>query len=319
MQKTITKETYQRMRRWIYRYAFHIDLTLFQFHIENGTKEEVVKALSFYQNEDGGFVSFDPDCWNPNSSPLATLSAYDTLKEIGITDKNHEMVKAMINYMSQCEYCTEQGCYWSIPSNNKYPSQAYFLFPHAPWHPEDWPAEGYVNGKYVDFVLTYYTEDSPMYQKIRKVIDYRISNLQKYQEFCSFTCDMEQEIETNDWLNLFEALEKHQIMSRDECDILQNQLLAMTKEYAQPSVYESMIRQLKEKESISTYGYLTDDILDEMIDSICINRDWSEDGLLCNNPEERVKELTCIGNIMWPIVELINKLAKLKRHHRIEG
>lgn len=146
-----------------------------------------------------------------------------------------------------------------------------------------------------------------------------LSNLQKYQEFCSFTCDMEQEIETNDWLNLFEALEKHQIMSRDECDILQNQLLAMTKEYAQPSVYESMIRQLKEKESISTYGYLTDDILDEMIDSICINRDWSEDGLLCNNPEERVKELTCIGNIMWPIVELINKLAKLKRHHRIEG
>lgn len=316
--RKVSQEDYQRMRRWIYRFAFHIDLTLFQYYMENGSKEEVVKVLSFYQNQDGGFTSFDPDCWNPESAPVPTMSAYNTLKQLEITEKDNPMIQAMIEYISHCDYFTEKGAYWSIPSNNHYPSASYFLFPHAPWHPDEWPAEGYINGSYVDFVLTYFSEDSPMYQKILKVIEYRLQNVSMYQKFCSFTSVIEQEIEANDWLTLFDALEKHNMKSKEECDSLRNQVITIVRQYADPSVNESITRRMKETEAMETTGQLTEELLDEMVDSICLNRDWSEGGLRCDNPEERLKSLTCIGNIMWPIVELIDKLAKLKKHNRIE-
>ena len=63
---------------------------------------------------------------------------------------------------------------------------------------------------------------------------------------------------------------------------------------------------------------LTEELLDDMVDSICLNRDWSEGGLVYENPEERLSQLTCIGTIMWPIVELVDKLGKLRKYHRIE-
>ncbi|HWT76333.1 MAG TPA: hypothetical protein VN258_16675 [Mobilitalea sp.] len=316
--KKLSKESYQRMRAWIYRYAFHVDLTTFQFFLEGGSNEAVVQALSFYQNKDGGFVSFDPDCWNPNSSPLATLSAYKTLRDVGIADKNHPMIKSMTRYIENCEYCTDKGCFWSIPSNNQYPCQPFYLYPHAPWHPADWSAECYTNGSYVDFALTYFDKGSPMYDKIQSVIDYRISIMSQYKEFCSFTYDIEQEIEANDWLEFILSLEKHGIKSKKECEELQNNLLDIIREYAKPSVYKTVTNRIKEREVIETYGYITDDILDEIIDSISNSRDWSENGLQCDNPEERLKEITCVGNLLWPIVELIDKLRKLKQYNRIE-
>ena len=286
--------------------------------MENGSKEAVVEALSFYQNQDGGFTSFDPDCWNPESAPVATLSAYNTLKQLEISEKEHPMIQGIIEYISKCDYFTEKGAYWSIPSNNHYPSASYFLFPHAPWHPNEWPAEGYINGGYVDFVLAYFEEDSAMYQKILKVIEYRLKNVSMYQDFCSFACDIEQEIEANDWLNQFDALERHNIKSKEECDSLWNQFVDIVRQYSKPSVNESIERRIQEKEAMEANGQLSEELLDDMMDSICLNRDWSEGGLICDNPEERLNQLTCIGNIMWPMIELIDKLGKLKKHNRIE-
>lgn len=316
--KVITAENYQRMRSWIYRYAFNVDLATFRYFMEDGTQEEVVKALSFYQNEDGGFIGFDPDCWNPNSSPLGTLSAYDTLKSVGITDKSHPMIQSMIHYIENCDYCTEKGCYWSIPSNNHYPSQSYFLYPHAPWHPDEWPAEGYINGKYVDFILTYFEKETKMYQKILKVIAFRISFMDRLSEFCSFTSEIEQNIEADDWLTFINALEKHGIKSKNECVQLREKLMNLLKEHSMENVFSNMEKQIKEAEAVQNTGSIPEDILDEMVDDISINRYWSKDGLVCDNPEEKLDEMTRVYNLMWPIVELIDKLEKLKRYDRIE-
>ncbi len=316
--KKLSKENYKQMVRWIYRYAFHIDLTTFQFFLEDGSSDNVVKALSFYQNEDGGFLSFDPDCWNPNSSPVSTLIAYKTLREVGIADKNHPMLQSIIAYIRNCEYCTDKGCYWSIPSNNQYPCESYYLYPHAPWHPVDWPAESYTNGIYVDFVLTYFEKESFMYEKILNVIDYRIAILEKYIEFCSFTSGIEQTMEANDWLDFIYAIEKHGQKTKEECQLLKENLLEMVKNNAKPEVYQPVLNRAKERDEIETRGYIPDDILDEIVDSISDNRDWSKNGLICDNPEKRIKELTNIGYLMWPIIELIDKLKKLKQHQRIE-
>lgn len=48
----------------------------------------MLNALGFYQNEDGGFGNgLEADFLNPNSSPMATWAATETLREIGLTDK----------------------------------------------------------------------------------------------------------------------------------------------------------------------------------------------------------------------------------------
>ncbi|HKM33842.1 MAG TPA: hypothetical protein VJY54_03765, partial [Lachnospiraceae bacterium] len=197
-------------------------------------------------------------------------------------------------------------------------SQSYFLYPHAPWHPADWPAEGYINGKYVDFVLTYFDKDTEMYRKILRVIAFRISFMDRLGEFCSFTSEIEQNIEAGDWLTFINALEKHGFKSESECTKLKEKLMTLLKEYGNENVYHNMEEQIREEEAVLNTGNIPEDILDEMVDDICSSRYWSKDGLVCNNSEEKIKEMTCVSSLMWPIVELVEKLEKLKRHNRLE-
>ena len=58
--------TFKKAREFMYRNARPLDLARFQYHFENGSKEAVINALSYYQNEDGGFGhAVEADCWNP--------------------------------------------------------------------------------------------------------------------------------------------------------------------------------------------------------------------------------------------------------------
>lgn len=316
--KRVSKNDYTRMQAWIYRYAFNINLVKFQFFFEHGSEDDVVRALSYFQNKDGGFISFDPDCWNQNSSPVATFSAYDLLKDIGLTDKNHPMIQGMIRYFENCEYCTDKGCFWSIPSNNHYPCEQYYLYPTAPWHAKGWPAENYINGKYVNFVLRYFEKDSLMYQKILKVIDYRIQFMVRLKEFYSFTNDIEQWMETEDWIRLIRTLKEYGMRSCEECELLEEQLLNLVKSYAKPSTYENALKLVKKLDLKENGEELSSDMLDEMVDSICKNQAWCEDGLRCENPVEKLKEKAHVGYIFWPIFDLIDKLVLLKKYGRIE-
>ncbi|MFA6693930.1 MAG: hypothetical protein WCS44_03750, partial [Bacillota bacterium] len=68
-----TKEIYLKARNFVYRNARPLDLALWKYHFEAGGSDAVVEALSHYQNLDGGFGhALEPDCWNPNSSPIQT-------------------------------------------------------------------------------------------------------------------------------------------------------------------------------------------------------------------------------------------------------
>ena len=73
---------------------------------ENGSKEEVLKALSVYQNEDGGFGSaLEPDCWNPNSAPVQTWVATEIIREIELDDQEdqeHPVIQGILKYLSSC-------------------------------------------------------------------------------------------------------------------------------------------------------------------------------------------------------------------------
>lgn len=120
------KEQFEIIKKWMYRNARPLDIARWKYYFENGNKEDVLVALSAYQNTDGGFAySLEADSWNPNSSPIQTWCATEILYELGITDKDNKIVKGILSYLdSKKDF---QNGYWfaEIPTNNDYP--------HAQW------------------------------------------------------------------------------------------------------------------------------------------------------------------------------------------
>lgn len=124
--KRLSKSAYKEVRTWIYRNARPLELALWQFCFEGGTREHVMEMLGFYQNEDGGFGNaVEPDCWNTESSPYAVLVVTGMLRRIGFTDSNHPILRGMLQYLDSGAHVSEDGWNFSIPSNDAYP--------RAPW------------------------------------------------------------------------------------------------------------------------------------------------------------------------------------------
>ncbi len=117
---------YLKIRNWIYRNARPVDLARWEYHFEEGSKDDVIEMLSFYQNEDGGFGNaLEPDSWNPNSTPITTNTAVEILREIGHDNRKHPMIVDMLEYLESTHGKKDHKWLFSLPENNKYP--------HAPW------------------------------------------------------------------------------------------------------------------------------------------------------------------------------------------
>ena len=120
------EQVYKAAREFIYRNARPLDLARWQYLFENGSKAEVLNALSFYQNEDGGFGhALEADSWNSHSSPIQTWTATEILREIDFTDNSHPIISGILNYFESGQSFEGKFWYNTIKSNNDYP--------HAPW------------------------------------------------------------------------------------------------------------------------------------------------------------------------------------------
>lgn len=118
--------TFLKAKEFMYRNARPLDLARFQYHFENGSKEAVINALSYYQNEDGGFGhAVEADCWNPNSIPLHSNTASDIIREIDFEDANHPVMQGLLKWYGSGEHFNGKTWAITVPSNNEYP--------HAPW------------------------------------------------------------------------------------------------------------------------------------------------------------------------------------------
>lgn len=125
------KIKYDLIRNWMYRNARPLDLARWRFHFEEGTAEEVISMLAFYQNPDGGFGhALEADSWNPQSTPITTNTAVEILREIGHKDRKHPMILSMLRYLESGHGKISRKWLFSMPENNRYP--------HAPW----WEAQG---------------------------------------------------------------------------------------------------------------------------------------------------------------------------------
>lgn len=117
---------YKKARNFIYKNARPLDIARWKYLFEGSSKEDILSALEVYQNDDGGFGhALEPDCWNPDSSPIQTWVATEIIREIGLEDKRHPVVQGILRYLSSGK--DFDGHTWAntIISNND--------APHAPW------------------------------------------------------------------------------------------------------------------------------------------------------------------------------------------
>lgn len=164
--KKLSKQSFEEIRLWIHRNAREIDLAIWQYEFENGSKEAVLSALSHYQNDDGGFGNaLEPDNWNLNSSPYATMIAINKLKNINFKDINHTIMQGILRFLGSGKHCVENGWLFSIQTNND--------FPHAPWlnyDPNEQPHIG-VTTELVCFLLEFTKSDFSLYLKASSLTD----------------------------------------------------------------------------------------------------------------------------------------------------
>lgn len=154
---------FTKAREFIYRNARPLDLSLWRYFFEDGSKEDVMGILAFYQNSDGGFGhALEADVWNPNSIPMGTWKATEILANIGCTDARHPLVKGILAYLDSengFDQDTQQWTY-TLPSNNDYP--------HAIWwehmkNPGDFNPNP--NAALAGFIIAYADKSSALYKK----------------------------------------------------------------------------------------------------------------------------------------------------------
>jgi hypothetical protein len=102
-----------------------IERRLFEFHFGNGDKNGVFHAVYAYRNPDGGFGhGMEPDTASPESQPLFSIMALETLDEVRYLTK--EMI--LKDFMPYFESITTEkgGIPWMLRPKSDYPCEGHF-------------------------------------------------------------------------------------------------------------------------------------------------------------------------------------------------
>ena len=102
-----------------------IERRLFQYHFENDSSEGVYHSIYAYRNSDGGFGhGMEPDTASPESQPLFTIMALETLDEVGYLTK--EII--LNDFMPYFESLTtgRGGIPWMLRPTSDYPCADHF-------------------------------------------------------------------------------------------------------------------------------------------------------------------------------------------------
>lgn len=121
----LSKDNYLKARDFILTNARMIERRLFQFHFENDNPEGVFHAVYAYRNSDGGFGhGMEPDTASPESQPLFSIMALETLDEVGCLTK--EII--LNDFMPYFESITTEkgGIPWMFKPKSEYPCEGHF-------------------------------------------------------------------------------------------------------------------------------------------------------------------------------------------------
>lgn len=154
--------TFEKARAFMYRCARPLEMALWQHRFEGGSAENVYRALSFYQNADGGFGhALEADNWNPDSSPLTTQTAIDLLFQLD-APAGHPIVEGVLRYLDSGKDFDEAHRQWlnCVPSNNEHPRATWWTYEAGK------DAFSYnPTAALAAFILRYAPRDSALYRK----------------------------------------------------------------------------------------------------------------------------------------------------------
>lgn len=162
-------EPIEKARSFIYRNARPLDFARWQYHFEQGSRENVLRALAAYQNEDGGFGhALEADSFNPHSCPIQTLTAAIILREIGLTDPSHPIIQGMLRYLDSGADFDEAHRQWLnvVPTNNDYPCAVWWKYGEKGSAFKYNPTAGLVG-----FILRFAAPDSALYRKACGIVE----------------------------------------------------------------------------------------------------------------------------------------------------
>lgn len=114
---------FEQARAFIYSNARLLDRKRFEYLFEGGSKEEVLRALKAYQNDDGGFGNaLEPDIRSPKSQPVPTEYALYVMSELDCFAA--DILDGIIRYLKAIT-APEGGFPQAYRNLQQYP--------HAPW------------------------------------------------------------------------------------------------------------------------------------------------------------------------------------------
>lgn len=156
----------KKAEKFLYRNARPIELARWRYHFEGGTCEEVLTALTAFQNADGGFGhALEADSFNPNSSPVQVWTACEILREIGFEDRSHPIIKGILHYLDSGADFSAKKKQWlnAVSSNDAYP--------HAAWwdYNENQELKYNPTANLAGFILRFADAESRLYRKAEEI------------------------------------------------------------------------------------------------------------------------------------------------------
>ncbi len=157
--------------KFIYRNARPLDLARWKFHFENGSVDDVLHTLSYYQNDDGGFAyAIEPDNWNTASTPVGTWAASMILREVGFTDSSHPIIKGILGYLDSGKDFLDGKWFNTVKSNNEFPHAIWWECDNNTGLPDDNPTVSLAG-----FALRFADKNSELYRKAREIAQKAVS------------------------------------------------------------------------------------------------------------------------------------------------
>jgi hypothetical protein len=308
--KKLSKAAFDEIRNWIFRNARPLDLAIWKYHFENGSKEEVLRILQCYQNRDGGFGNtIDPDSWNPDSTAYNAQIVIKMLRQIGFVDLSHPIYKGIFHYLENTEYKSEYGWFFTIPSNDHYPHGIWWSY-----NPETNIIQNVgTTASLCGFILRFGEKTSRLYQMAKEYTIMLIERLNSETEHGDIGvggyCELLEDIEAAGLTNEFDYAglsEKTSILVREKILKEKDNFMANPLEFIlspQSRYYEANRQEVE-------------NALDNIIESRPQNGVW---GI----PWEWYNEYTASKNFAisenwWKTAKAIEKLIQLKNFGRLE-
>ncbi|WP_079528495.1 hypothetical protein [Halobacillus hunanensis] len=154
MQK-LSEHHYKRAANWIIKHGRELEKARLKQLMKGGHEQDIVTALTAFQNEDGGFGNgLEADIRLPHSSPIATSAAMQLLVQLDDNPQANQMIQSALIYFEDQFDTKRQGWYAVPPEVNHYP-HAFWWTVHADgrsWIDHHW---GNPSAEIIGYLLLY--------------------------------------------------------------------------------------------------------------------------------------------------------------------